>query len=319
MTRQFIIFGAGMAGLLAAAVLRNQVNSVIERQTSLPNNHSALLRFRSSIVGDAVNVPFRPVRMVKAVAGSLGNPIADAVAYGLKATGLATSRSILSARGEVEERFIAPPDFIRQLADKVGPIDFGVNAEEFMNDPHAPKGDEIPIISTLPMPVLMNILKYEGKTNWQADFMSREGATLSIELAHVDLYATLYLPSRDFKAYRASITGSRLIIEYSGKNREIGDYPAEQREELGRFANAFGLPFGCWVGKPEWKEMQYSKILPIDETLRRRFILWASENHGVYSLGRFATWRPGLLLDDLVNDIRVIQRIEAGSAYEYKK
>lgn len=304
-----------MAGLLAAAILRNDVNSIIEKQAELPNNHSALLRFRSSIVGDAVNVPFRPVRMVKAVAGSLGNPIADAVAYGLKSTGLATSRSILSARGEVEERFIAPSDFIGQLAGKAGVVDYGEDAGNTIRS----LGGDFPMISTLPMPLLMNMLGYEGKTAWQADFMSKEGATLSIDLAHVDLYATLYFPDPKVAAYRASITGNRLIIEYSGKNREIGDYPAAQREELGKICEAFGLPFGSWLGKPEWKTMQYSKILPIDETLRRRFILWASETHKIYSLGRFATWRPGLLLDDLVNDIRVIQRIHAGSAYEYKK
>ena len=38
----------------------------------------------------------------------------------------------------------------------------------------------------------------------------------------------------------------------------------------------------------------------IDETLRRRWLYWCSTERGVcYNLGRFATWRPGLLADDL--------------------
>ncbi|MCI0527575.1 MAG: hypothetical protein L0Y56_09050, partial [Nitrospira sp.] len=52
----------------------------------------------------------------------------------------------------------------------------------------------------------------------------------------------------------------------------------------------------------------YSKILPTDNDARREFMHWATKNHNVYSLGRFATWRPGLLLDDLVQDVRLISK-----------
>jgi hypothetical protein len=52
----------------------------------------------------------------------------------------------------------------------------------------------------------------------------------------------------------------------------------------------------------------YAKIAPMDETLRRNFIYWASTVTGrAYQLGRFATWRPRLLLDDLVHDVRLIE------------
>ncbi|NDG64822.1 MAG: hypothetical protein EBY29_15370, partial [Planctomycetes bacterium] len=62
----------------------------------------------------------------------------------------------------------------------------------------------------------------------------------------------------------------------------------------------------------------YSKILPIDEGERRKFIVWATDQHGIYSLGRFATWRPGLLMDDVVNDVRVIRKIIKNGSYEYR-
>ncbi len=48
-------------------------------------------------------------------------------------------------------------------------------------------------------------------------------------------------------------------------------------------------------------------------------MMWATDNFNIYSLGRFATWRPGLLLDDLVNDIRVIQKIADHGNYDHRK
>ena len=54
----------------------------------------------------------------------------------------------------------------------------------------------------------------------------------------------------------------------------------------------------------------------IDEELRKDFIYWATDKHNIFSLGRFATWRPGLLLDDLVKDIRLIDKwIDRGDRY----
>jgi hypothetical protein len=69
------------------------------------------------------------------------------------------------------------------------------------------------------------------------------------------------------------------------------------------------------------QEQPYAKILPIDNRIRQRFIIWASDEKRVYALGRFATWRPTLLLDDAVNDVRQIQKLisDPGSAYPHKK
>ena len=55
MTTEVTIIGAGMAGLLAANMLRHRDPVILEAQKSLPNNHHALLRFRSSVVGDVLD------------------------------------------------------------------------------------------------------------------------------------------------------------------------------------------------------------------------------------------------------------------------
>src|SRR6478735_6009068 len=118
------VVGAGMAGLLAGAILRDECSEIVEAQKSLPHNHTALLRFRSSIVGDAVNIPFTEVQVMKAVQ-SFSNPVADAISYSVKTNGSARLRSITGAEGKIEKRYIAPDDFVERLKGKVtAPISF---------------------------------------------------------------------------------------------------------------------------------------------------------------------------------------------------
>jgi len=61
------IYGAGMAGLLAANMLRRFKPEVCEAQPSLPNNHAALLRFRTDACSRATGIPFRKVSVQKAI------------------------------------------------------------------------------------------------------------------------------------------------------------------------------------------------------------------------------------------------------------
>ena len=62
-----IIFGAGLAGLLAGNMLRSLNPKVWEAQSSLPNNHEALLRFRTDRVGTSCAIPFKKVDVSKAI------------------------------------------------------------------------------------------------------------------------------------------------------------------------------------------------------------------------------------------------------------
>lgn len=315
---KFTVIGAGMSGLLAAAVLREDCLRVVEAQPELPNNHSALLRFRSSIVGDTLNIPFKPVQVIKAVA-TLGNPVADAISYSLKTNGTARLRSIITAQGATEQRFIAPPDYISAVARKVtAPIHFSEKWDG--------KADSGPVISTLPMPTLMKMLNYHH----EQEFKSIEGWTCTAQLRNTDLCATIYIPDRNELAYRASITGDQLIVEYAfpglseaearARMGHLTDYPKNAYDHLHWVLSLFGMTSGAIVGKPEFKRQRYAKILPVDDDVRKRFMLWATEHHNIYSFGRFATWRPGLLQDDLINDLRVIQRLaNGGTSYDARR
>jgi hypothetical protein len=306
-----IVVGAGMAGLLAAGMLRGDCEAVYEAQESLPNNHSAVLRFRSSVVGDALNIRFKEVQAIKSVE-PWKNPIADALSYSVKTNGTATLRSVLSADAAPKTRFIAPPDMIQQMADRVSaPISFGNKLV---------KGDwikESQTISTLPMPLMMEALGWEARS----EFRSREGFNVGCKLNGVDAYCSLYVPDPTSAIARISITGDQLVAECYGQPHYHGGTLIEEAlRKMGLFM-VYGKGQQRIAPESEWeKSQQYAKILPIDEDERREFIMWASREFNVYLLGRYATWRPHLLLDDLVNDVRVIQRLstQKGASYAHK-
>jgi hypothetical protein len=133
----------------------------------------------------------------------------------------------------------------------------------------------------------------------------------------MDAYCSLYVPDPTFPGSRISITGSEVVVECQGDH---GDIVENSRSIIHDVCNYLGIA-GADITSTKISRQKYSKILPYDENDRKRFIMWASDTWGIYSLGRFATWRPGVLLDDLVNDIRFISRVikNSSSIYSHKK
>ena len=297
-----IILGAGQAGLLAARSLAIQQPIIIEQQKELPNNHSALLRFRSSIVGDTVGVPFKKVNVYKGVLDETGRitntpTIRDFNAYSLKTTGKAIERSIINTANAV--RYIAPSDFIGKLGSGVH-VQFGLSAASYLHD----TSTSGPIISTIPMPALMKILDYPSRP----EFETIPIWTVNCILDKVDLYQTLYIPYGDLEPYRVSITGNKMTLEFAHEPRPAM-YAAHYLDLLFPQYQIIAHSF-------KTRKQEYGKIIPIDEHERQRFILWATDHWGIYSLGRYATWRP-ILLDDVINDIKVINKfIAQRNAYQ---
>ncbi len=294
-----IIVGAGMAGLLAANMLARHKPIVIEAQPALPNNHSAVLRFGSERVGEVLGIPFKKVQMIK---GSIPwlNPVADSLAYAAKCGGVYRSDRSITSGVTVGDRWIAPPDLIERMAKDLI-IDFG----------HEVSWMDGPMISTIPMPALMKALDYPDTP----DFKYVGGANIRATVMHCDAYVSLYIPDPSVGYNRVSITGDEIIIEYAfptggsrdGFNSDMMDNRDKARSEAGLAALALGLNPASLMDVTVTPQ-RYAKIQPIDDGARKRFMAWATDQHNVFSLGRFATWRPGLLLDDLVHDIRQIEK-----------
>lgn len=293
-----IILGAGLAGLLAGNMLRRFNPTIYEAQASLPNNHAALLRFRTDACAIAFSIPFKKVKVYKAVCykGKLmTSPTLQLMnMYSEKVTGEYMSRSLDDLRPA--ERWIAPSKLIEQAAKQLK-IDFGkVYSGENVESQNTK-------ISTIPMDKMMDIVNWEERP----EFKHLPIYTYTCDIAKpTNLYQTIYYPG-DEPYYRCSITGNRLIVECTEECSDL---------DKNRVLRDFGIYSD--VINASAKYQKYGKLLPIDDRLRKRFILHLTEEYGIYSLGRFATWRQ-ILLDDVVNDVNVIEGLMNGSSYERKR
>tara|TARA_R110000796_G_scaffold22510_3_gene65164 strand:+ start:811 stop:1761 length:951 start_codon:yes stop_codon:yes gene_type:complete len=303
-----IIYGAGLAGLLAGNMMRSFNPMIKEAQKSLPNNHGALLRFRSDKVETATAVPFKKVRVRKAIKHD-GKIITTpnlmlSNMYSQKVTGSVLDRSINNL--DEVDRYIAPWHLIKEMAKNCS-IEYERKLDrrslEEMHDwePHRP------IISTLPMPVLMKIVGWDEIP----DFPKQKIWTQKVKIMDPDCQVcqTIYYPDPLIKHYRVSLIGDTLISEFTEKpDTNIGVHAMDVLSE------DFGIR-SYKIDDMKESEQEYGKIMPIDDRLRKEFIFQMTNKYNIYSVGRFATWRQ-LLLDDVVGDLKVVEQfIRGGTDY----
>src|SRR5581483_7591945 len=163
-----IIIGAGMAGLIAANMLRRHKIKIVERNKSLPNNHTAVLRFRTTAVSDATGIPFRKQTVYKGLYDPQENRIRneatveDMNRYSMMVSGTLSERSILNL--QPGQRYCAPRDFVHQAARNIC-IEFGQNVT-----PHDLNGGNNldAIISTIPMPMMMKMFDYHTNEQFRS-------------------------------------------------------------------------------------------------------------------------------------------------------
>lgn len=296
------IIGAGMAGLLAGAMMRDSAE-LYEKATSLPNNHHALLRFKKNEIGQHLNIPFEQVDVMKIVM-NWKNPIADAMAYSKKCGGTTSYRSITTAQGNIEQRYIAPSDFIKRLGEMQSyPINYGIDVDRSFIEYSADYG---PVISTMPMHALQKILGYESEMN----FVYKHSSVCKIRIGEPNkICGTIYFPCPSVPITRATLTGQLLQVEVVENNwwsnGDICDY----------ILPLFGLSDAAY--EAQLVKQKYAKIVDVNDRERRKFIMWATDNFNVYSLGRFAVWKTNLLLDDVFHDVKKIMKM-IGDGHNYK-
>ena len=293
-----IIAGAGMAGLIAGNYFQRKATVTIwEMQKELPHNHSALLRFKSTVVADAVGIPFHRVMVHKALVHGehfvdFPNPYV-CNQYSLKTTDKIMERSVWDLSPGY--RYIAPSNFIESLAEGLH-IEYGRN--------FSPGDTSVPVISTIPMPIMMK------KIGWNPSpyFQKKTIWALNCDLGNtdVDVYQTIYFSDLETPHYRASIMGNHLTIEFAVDPELCGDLESDVIDGIVDF---FGIPSkACTYHNIEIKAQEYGKIVPIGDEERKEFMYTLTRDYNIYSLGRFATWRQ-ILLDDLIHDLDVIQSL----------
>lgn len=299
------IIGAGMAGLLAARMLIASGNKVkvFETQSSLPENHSAVLRFRSPNIGDILGITFKKVQVIRETIRA-GTFIRSSIEYSEKTLGGYRTGRSLPIVPEIVDRWIAPKDFVNQIYDGLpeGTVEFGVTAE-------LRGSNQTPKISTIPLPVLLK--KFPGATG-TIEFRSTGIFNISSTITDCDCYCSLYVPQTRYQFYRISITGNHLIIECQDDKKGVVPPYYQYFDEA---CELLGIDIGR-CSKPVISFQKNGKMQPINEIFRRESIHYASSEFNIWSLGRYATWRPKLLLDDLVNDIRQIEKWTKADRYQ---
>lgn len=308
-----LIIGAGMSGLLAANMFRKKEVKIIERQDKLPNNHEALLRFRTKAASDASGISFKKVLVRKQInyhGDIFQQPtIQMANEYCYKVADQYSSRSIWNL--DPVHRYIAPSNFISLLAKNCH-IEYRQDAGTYFENI---KKHKQPIISTMPMAALMDFLGWRDKPEFQHKTIWT--VTFNIESPFVDLYQTTYYPNPDLDIYRLSMTGNKVIAEFIRKPQK--QYEWNKRilsidEYLIHFLeHDFGVSPSLYMPVKESCQ-KYGKLIPIDDEIRKRFIAWATNKYNIYSLGRWATHRQ-LLLDDVVKDIHIIDNLINSNNY----
>jgi hypothetical protein len=299
-----IIIGAGLSGLLAGQYFRSHNPRIYERQKTLPNNHKALLRFRSSVVSDLTGIRFKKVRVQKMI-NYKGSHLTESNLflnnlYSFKCTRTYRDRSVMSLAPA--ERYIAPEDFITRVAMGLK-INYGVEAGEYIE---SLKSDGTIIISTIPVMELAKILGYELNRN----LVSRPIWTITGYLfCDADIYQTVYYPNPDLPLYRLSITGNKVIAEFITDP----DLTAFGYTELCHFLKEdFGIDNGFTHIEDHYQ--LNGKLVAAEDNSVKDFMGWATANHNIYSLGRWGTHRQ-LLMDDVVQDLKVIDNMIATNKY----
>lgn len=302
------IVGAGLSGLIAGHVIKDA--EILERNPR-GQMHGALLRFRSDVVAEATGIPFKKVQVRKGIHfgdhGFVQPNIAICNSYSVKVTGKLGDRSIWNM--DPVERFIAPDSFYDRMVDQLGDR---VKFEEPLNLKEAAECDG-PMISTAPLPTMLDEL---GVDRQEIAFDYQNIFTMQIHINNADAYQTIYFPNGDHGLYRASITGSTLILEFVNN---LENEMAWINELCGAFSFTYAEvePFireqliAAEMQKGIVRTQKYGKIVPLPSGVRRSLMLYLTAQFGIYSIGRFATWR-NILLDDLVKDAhRVLDMMKA--------
>lgn len=296
-----IIIGAGLTGCIAAHIFPN---SQIHEYLEVPKVHKALLRFRSDAVSSLTGIPFKKVKVYKGVYKDCQfiNPsIRDMNHYSRKVSGGIYDRSIGNLDPDV--RYIAPYDFHQQLLERLSSrIVYGSSASLV--------GFAEPVISTLPLPVLLRKVGREFSYGSENKLDSSPIYVTTLNVSDCESFQTIYYPGQDTKVYRASLTGDKLIIE----SIERITY-----KDVKYVISSFGLAKDKCCGGPDFSdrnvEQTIGKFVPLEENYRRELMYTITNEHGIYSLGRHATWRK-VLLDDIVNDCHRILSMINTSQYD---
>lgn len=315
------ILGAGWAGMLAAEFWPGA--EILERDSdarTLTGTTGAFIRCRHPNAALILQAPHRTAQVHRCIATVTWDthtdvqPL-DSALYARKVApgGALAARSINRCTGGAAElrHILLPEDLVaaRQRAGARVHYDTTPEAVAVALRAASPKA---PVVSTLPMHLVLTALTDSFDAPPAPElFRGRPCYVLETELARCeqDFCWTVYVPSSFTDIARITITGGRAIVELV-PSKSSAEFSAQKIEDAAELA-LFQLFSVAHKDIKQWRWHQVSKFSATPE-----YVAWAREvvyllsvERGIYSLGRAATGRPGVLIDDLYNDCRVINKL----------
>jgi hypothetical protein len=154
-------------------------------------------------------------------------------------------------------------------------------------------------ISTIPMDYMVDYL-YKGdikdiKFTKESTHKYSFGINIKSEVNQ-----TFYVITASNPIYRITIQFNQLIVE---SMRDVGI------DDIKSLLCVIGLESEFVdLEVPKVVMSPYGKISPIDEDIRRRIIMKLTNDYKIFSFGRYAVWKPKLMIDDLLEDAEKINR-----------
>jgi hypothetical protein len=301
-----LIIGAGLAGLITACRIKDAPIFEAGKRTE---QHHALLRFRDKSVSELTGIPFQEVTVHKEVSykGATHHQCSIAMAnmYARKVSGSYRGRSIWNL--ETVKRYVAPPDFYDQLANR------HANRIEWNHPITAiERGRISQMISTIPLPAMM---KACGMDELKFEFQKSAIRVNRFKLPKgSQVYQTIYYPDHDLRVFRASITGDLLIVEsMTGQPVDEFVWRGDSFDEMRYVALTFGITLDD-LEPLDVVDQKYGKIVELPREQREAILYELTRDFNVFSIGRFATWR-NILLDDVAKDIGMVEKLMNASTY----
>lgn len=301
---KIVIIGSGLAGCIAAGALSSHRPKVFEAKTAAEsglNSHYALMRMRDESVAKYLGCFAIKVRVLKEICNEHGeNSQACSIqalnAYSKKVYGRLGNRSI-EHLGYVD-RYLIDAGNISSGDVKFGHKAYFIEGHKVglsvigLNDIITEDFDFC--ISTLPLPVNLELARMDVPDIFESKEIHIARGRLGIES---DVHQTIYFPDFRFPVYRATLEGQEIIIE-SVEEISSGD--------IDHVLAAFNLALGYVDYKSmTYHSQKYGKIHCKDDDLRKALIYELTEKFGIYSLGRYAIWKP-IRADHLAQDIERI-------------
>jgi hypothetical protein len=290
-----IILGSGLSACLAGIMMPD---AHLFEPLSETTTHNAVLRFRTDKISKITGIPFKKVKIYKGIWHN-DRPVKLApkyiVRYARKVSESINARSIVNQ--ETVERYIAPLDLHEQMIHLAGGIEeFNTGIRVF--------NTLSPVISTIPLNIMCKELGLDIKMN---TMRSNPIYVSKFEVPNCDIHMTNYYTGANTPVYRATLSGSELIIE-STFDLLIGDDTEIVKQS-----------FGLDALKPIPIVMNYQqhdgKLTPFNDQERKELLYKLTNEFNIYSLGRYAIWK-NILLDDVVQDVEVIKRMLNKSNYD---